>query len=131
MFQFSFKDIETYYRISVVWQEGKQAIPPTFWIYPIRIFGTICIDNLTSRSVMNIPRVFNEKRLNNNGYSWHQFEQETSNKGKSKFPVYQFEKSIPPKCKPTCNELSDWWRLRWISFQLQTTVQIQVAVPIN
>jgi len=51
MFQFSFKDIETYYRISVVWQEGKEATPPTFWICPIRIFSTICIENLTSRSV--------------------------------------------------------------------------------
>jgi len=68
MFQFSLKDIETYYRILVVWQEGKQTIPPTFWIYPIRIFSTICFENLTSRSVMNIECVFSEKRLNNNGY---------------------------------------------------------------
>jgi len=51
MFQFSFKDIETYYRISVVWQKGKQAISPTFWIHPICIFSTICIENLTSKSV--------------------------------------------------------------------------------
>ena len=34
MFQFSFKDIETYYRLSVVWQEGKKAIPPTFEYIP-------------------------------------------------------------------------------------------------
>jgi hypothetical protein len=79
MFQFSFKDIETYYRISVVWQEEKQAIPPTFWTYSICIFSTICTENLTSRSVTNIPRVLNDKRLNNNGYLWHQTDQETSN----------------------------------------------------
>lgn len=46
MFQFSLKGIETYYRISVVRQERKQAIPPTFWIYPVRIFVRFVLKNL-------------------------------------------------------------------------------------
>lgn len=95
MFQFSFKDIETYYRISVVWKVGKQAIPPTFWIYPIRIFSTICIETLTSRSVMNIPRIFNEKRLNNNGYSWHQSDKEKPNKLSQKLQYINLKNQSP------------------------------------